>query len=76
MIAWMINVSKPKKIKNTTSSLVETQFERIVHYWRYSEFFRNKNDSNFLNKKKALYIEKPKFLKKMAKVGDKSKINN
>lgn len=69
----MINMSRPKKIAITTSSLVETQLERPMHFWRCGKSNHTKNNLNYHKKKKILHMKKLKPKKEMAKVEDKSK---
>lgn len=68
-----MNVSKPKKMATTTSSLVETQLKKTMHCQRCGEPDHIKNDPNCLKKKKALHIEKSKPKAKMIKIENKSK---
>lgn len=73
MIAWMTNVSKPKKVATVTSSLAKIQLKRTMHCWRCDKFGLIKNDPNYFKKKKTLCIEKSKSTAKIAKIGDKPK---
>lgn len=57
MVAWIINVVRPKKIATSTSYLVETQLKRTMHFWEYSKIDYTKNDPNYLKKKKIQHIE-------------------
>lgn len=58
LVAWMMDVSKLKKVVTTTSSLIETQLKKTMYFWKCGEFGHIKNDFNCLKKKKILYIEK------------------
>lgn len=73
MIAWMIDMFKPKKMAIAISSLAKTQPEKSMHYWKCGEFGLNQNDSNCPKKKKVLYIEKSKSKVEMAKIEEKFK---